>query len=101
MRDHLLFEMLKIQVGEGMLAALSVREQNERLFQVKVKEEALRKEGRDEEMAVQLPGSRSKYDFTLLWLMGESSAAEMTKEQEIKDKMAESGELEWFIQSFA
>eukprot|EP00794_Sanderia_malayensis_P006079 gene6079-6782_t len=90
-RDHLLLEMLKLHIGEGMMAAWSKKEQNERLFQVKIKEENLRKDGRSEEMVNLLPGTKNKCKYTLLWLMGESMSELREKDLRIKDKMKESG----------
>ena len=90
-RDHLLLEMLKIQVGEGMWAALSSKEQNERLFQLKVEEEKLRKDGKLDLASTRLPGSKHDTGFSLLSLMDESIAEMEVREHQIKEKMKESG----------
>ena len=90
MRGHILLEMLKIQVGEGMWAALSSKEQNERLLHLKVEEEKLRKDGKLE-LASRLPGAKHETGFSLLGLMDESIAEMEIREQKIKEKMKESG----------
>ena len=51
--------------GEGMWQALSQREHDEKLFQLKVKEEKLRRDGKLETMAVHLPGSRLSVQYNV------------------------------------
>lgn len=56
LREKLLSEMLKISVGNGMWQTLSEHEQHQKLLQLKMKEEKLRREGKLETMAIHLPG---------------------------------------------
>ena len=86
----MLLQMLKIQVGEGMWAALSSKEQNERLLHLKVEEEKLRKDDKLE-LASRLPGGRHETGLSLLSLMDESLAEMEIREKKIKEKMKESG----------
>ena len=96
LRDHILLEMLKIQVGEGMWAALSSKEQSERLLHLKVAEEKLRKD-RKIELASNLPGAKSETGFSLLSLMDESIAEMDAREQKMKEKMKESGMMSSYV----
>ena len=92
--------MLKIQVGEGMWAALSSKEQNERVFQLKVEEEKLRKDGKLDLASTRLPGSKHDTGFSLLSLMDESLAEMEVREEQIKEKMKESGMYEYYFEIY-
>ena len=89
-REHVLLQMLKIQVGEGMWVALSSKEQNERLLHLKVEEERLRKDDKLE-LASRFPGAKHGTGLSLLLLMDESLAEMEIRELKIKEKMKESG----------
>jgi len=89
-REHVLLQMLKIQVGEGMWVALSSKEQNERLLHLKVEEEKLRKDDKLE-LASRFPGAKHGTGLSLLLLMDESHAEMEIRELKIKEKMKESG----------
>ena len=91
LRENLLAEMLKIQVGEGMWAAFPEKEQHDRLLQLKVKEEKLRRDGKLETMAPSLPGARHQFNYSLLWAMGESQADSDKRSKAMKEKEKESG----------
>ena len=56
LREKLLGEMLKTSIGNGMWQTLSEHEQHQKLLQLKMKEEKLRREGKLETMAIHLPG---------------------------------------------
>ena len=56
LREKLLSEMLKISVGNGMWQTLSEHEQHQKLLQLRMKEEKLRREGKLDTMAIHLPG---------------------------------------------
>ncbi|XP_047146715.1 trichohyalin isoform X1 [Hydra vulgaris] len=73
LRDKLLLEMLQDHFGMSMWQALSEFEQQEKLYQLKIKEEKLRKESHLEEMAKHLPGSGIGTSYNLFTLMGESA----------------------------
>lgn len=76
-----------------MWAAFSIKEQNERIFQLKMEEENLRKEGKLEERSNRLAGARSEYKKNVLWLMGDSAADVISRQKAIQEKMKESGEM--------
>lgn len=91
LREKLLQQMLRIHVGEGMWQTLTEHEQHEKLFQLKLKEEKLRKEGKLDTMAIHLPGSRVALQFHLFSLVGESGTELEKRLVEEERKVHESG----------
>lgn len=87
--------MLRIHVGEGMWQTLTEHEQHEKLFQLKLKEEKLRKEGKLDTMAIHLPGSRVALQFHLFSLVGESGTELEKRLVEEERKVQESGK--WYL----
>lgn len=77
--------------GEGMWQALSQREHEEKLFQLKVKEEKLRRDGKLETMALHLPGSRLSVQYNVFRLMGESVDELEKRIADQQEKIRESG----------
>ena len=91
LRDALLLQMLRNHIGEGMWQALPEHEQQEKLFQLKIKEEKIRKEGKLETMAIHLPGSRTSANYNVFSLMGESVPELEQRILDQQEKIRESG----------
>lgn len=83
--------MLKRQVGDGMWQAMSEHEQHEKLVQLKLKEEKLRREGKLDTMAIHLPGARSAVEYNVFGMMGESIAELEKRIADEEEKVKESG----------
>lgn len=92
-RERLLAEMLQRHVGNGMWQAMSEHEQHEKLLQLKLKEEKLRREGQLETMAIHLPGSRVAVEYNVFGLMGESVAELEKRINDEEEKVKESGKM--------
>lgn len=79
------------QVGDGMWQAMSEHEQHEKLLQLKLKEEKLRREGKLDTMAIHLPGARSSVEYNVFGLMGESISQLEKRISDEEEKIKESG----------
>ena len=75
LRDKLLLEMLRHHIGEGMWTVLSEDEQQERIMQLKMRVQRLRKDGKLDGTN-SLPGAGLTYTSNLLALMGFSRIGE-------------------------
>ena len=74
-----------------MWFTLTEHEQQDRLFQLKVKEEKLRKEGKLDTMAIHLPGARCAVAFNLFGLIGENAAELERRIKSEEEKAKDSG----------
>ena len=93
LRDKLLLEMLRHQVGEGMWTVLSEDEQQERFMQIKMRVQRLRKDGKLDD-ANNLPGAGLMYSSNLQALMGFSRIGEEVQrieESELIKQMGKDG----------
>jgi len=86
-----LSEMLKLSVGNGMWQTLSEHEQHQKILQLKMKEEKLRREGKLETMVIHLPGASSAVQYNVFGLMGESEADLDKRVKDQEAKVEESG----------
>lgn len=91
LRDELLLLMLRNNIGEGMWQVLSENERHEKLFQLKIKEEKLRKEGQLETLALDLPGARASLNYNVFSLLGESVPELEHRIKDQQEKVRESG----------
>ena len=94
LRGKLLLEMLRNYIGSGMWQTLTETEKQEELFQLKLKEEKIRKENQLEQMAMGLPGAGLALDYNLFSIMGESLSQLEKRITEQQRKADESGM--WF-----
>ena len=85
--------MLQEHFGMGMWQSLSEFEQQEKLFQLKIKEEKLRKESQLETMAKHLPGSGIVTSYNLFTLMSESIPEMENRMKNQEEKALKSGLL--------
>ena len=83
--------MLQIHIGEGMWQTLTEHEQQEKVYQLKMKEEKLRKEEKLDTMASHLPGARKAVRYCVLGLMGESFPEFEKRQMDQEFKVKESG----------
>ena len=88
MRDKLLLEMLRHHVGEGMWTVLSEDEQHERLMQLKMRVQRLRKDSKLDG-ANSLPGAGLTFFFNLSALMGLSRIGDEIQQQKEAEKIKE------------
>eukprot|EP00111_Clytia_hemisphaerica_P002852 TCONS_00008039-protein len=91
LREKLLGEMLRTSIGNGMWQTLSEHEQHQKLLQLKMKEEKLRREGKLETMAIHLPGASTAVQYNVFGLMGESEAELEQRITDQNSKVEESG----------
>lgn len=91
LRGKLLLEMLRNHIGSGMWQTLTETEKQEELFQLKLKEEKIRKENQLEQMAMGLPGAGLALDYNLFSIMGESLSQLEKRITEQQRKADESG----------
>lgn len=83
--------MLRNCIGSGIWQTFTETEKQEKLFQVKMKEEKIRKEKNLERMAICLPGAGLALDYNLLSIMGESLSQLEKRITEQQKKADESG----------
>ncbi|PFX16028.1 hypothetical protein AWC38_SpisGene19720 [Stylophora pistillata] len=88
LRDKLLLEMLRHHIGEGMWTVLSEDEQYERLMQVKMRVQRLRKDSKLDG-ANSLPGAGLTFFSNLLALMGLSRMGDEIQQREEAEKIKE------------
>jgi len=84
LKDKLLLEALKKQLGDAEWAALSEQERQRRLVKLKLEERRLRKEGQLDELQ-KLLGEGFEMDANLRKLMGENKAR---YEEKLKERLA-------------
>ena len=88
LRDKLLLEMLRHHIGEGMWTVLSEDEQHERLMQLKMRVQRLRKDSKLDG-ANSLPGAGLTFFFNLSALMGLSRIGDEIQQQKEAEKIKE------------
>ncbi|RMX39987.1 hypothetical protein pdam_00022972 [Pocillopora damicornis] len=88
LRDKLLLEMLRHHIGEGMWTVLSEDEQHERLMQLKMRVQRLRKDSKLDG-ANSLPGAGLTFFFNLSALMGFSRIGDEIQQQKEAEKIKE------------
>ena len=91
LRSKLLLEMLRNCIGSGIWQTFTETEKQEKLFQLKMKEEKIRKENNLERMVICLPGAGLALDYNLLAIMGESLSQLEKRITEQQKKADESG----------
>lgn len=83
--------MLRNCIGSGIWQTFTETEKQEKLFQVKMKEQKIRKEKNLERMVICLPGAGLALDYNLLSIMGESLSQLEKRITEQQKKADESG----------
>lgn len=83
--------MLRNCIGSGIWQTFTETEKQEKLFQVKMKEQKIRKEKNLERMVICLPGAGLALDYNLLSIMGESLSQLEKRIIEQQKKADESG----------
>ena len=83
--------MLRNCIGSGIWQTFTETEKQEKLFQVKMKEQKIRKEKNLERMVICLPGAGLALDYNLLTIMGESLSQLEKRITEQQKKADESG----------
>ena len=83
--------MLRNCIGSGIWQTFTESEKQEKLFQVKMKEQKIRKEKNLERMVICLPGAGLALDYNLLSIMGESLSQLEKRITEQQKKADESG----------